>query len=382
MLQIRPFFALAVILCSALVQPSTGPQVSEQSRPGIASPARILPGAGSGLTSTTTAVHWAVNSTPVAGVSLSFGIVALLSLPSGLVEAGHTYPSAVSLQTTGDAELTISGRGLNQSYAIPALGSSNAFPIPGANVTYFGVTLQVYASVNASIVGQCDSVPTNLGCPSNLSWVASGSRNFTLGIPLNASGSSTVEVRASNLSLALQIDLTARGIVPLLGNITHPLSSVPLPGIPGTPSNVSTELAVDAPPDVLSVTASPNPVAVGRPTNVTVSTQGGEDPLSFDYRLLPSGCSASNGPSTTCTIAVAGNYSLQVTITDAQGSTSEGSLVLQVQTPPPAPSTVTPAQRDASGGVPSATWLVVAAAGGAVASGLGVYLWTRRNAGR
>jgi hypothetical protein len=380
--RIRPFFALAMILCSALVLPSAVPQVSEHSRPGIPSQVLVLHSGGSGLGSTTTAVQWAVNTTPVPGVSLSFGILALLSLPSGPVEAGHTYPSAVILQTTGDAELTISGPGLNRSYAIPALGPSNAFPIPGANVTYFGVTLQVYASVNASIDGQCDSIPANLGCSSSLSWVASGPRNFTLGIPLNASGGSTVEVRASNLSLALQIDLTARGIVPLLGNITHPLSSVPLPGIPGTPSNVSTELAVDAPPDVLSVTASPNPVAVGRPTNVTVSTQGGEDPLSFDYSLLPSGCAASNGPTTTCTIAVAGNYSLQVTITDSQGSTSEGSLVLQVQTPPPTPTTVTPSQHDASGGVPSAPWLVVAAAGGAVASGLGVYLWTRRNAGR
>jgi hypothetical protein len=331
----------------------------------------------SSVETNTTEVRWVVNSTPLPTVSFSFGLTANLTMPTGAVDPGYSLQGIIELATSGEAVLAFHAAGVGTSYAVPALGASGSVAIPGANYSYLGVPLQLYASTNASITANCVSVPTSVGCGGELSWNSSGGRSITVRPPVNASAGTPVGIDLRNLSLSFAIDLTARGTVPYLGVVSVPLpSGVAIPPIPGTPENVSSSVTVAALPRVVSVTADPQPARTGETTNLIITAVGGVPPLTYSYLHLPAGCNGSNDSTAICIVTTAGAYPINVTATDRDGASSEGGFVLEVGTPSSHSS-------GSSGGVsgafgPTLTWVVLAAAGGAVVSGAGVWLWTRR----
>ncbi len=83
-------------------------------------------------------------------------------------------------------------------------------------------------------------------------------------------------------------------------------------------------------PTVTSFTASPNPVTINTPTNLSVSATGGTTPYSYAYTGLPTGCSTTSAPSLSCTPTALGNFTVTVTVTDAASLSAVGHVVVQV----------------------------------------------------
>jgi hypothetical protein len=87
-------------------------------------------------------------------------------------------------------------------------------------------------------------------------------------------------------------------------------------------------------PWVLAVSAEPNPIDSGAPLQITTRVQGGTAPLSYMYTGLPRGCESSDLDPLSCTPAEAGSFQVNVTVSDALGNRSEGSVELVVNPPP------------------------------------------------
>ena len=101
----------------------------------------------------------------------------------------------------------------------------------------------------------------------------------------------------------------------------------------GKSASASTNLTVIAPsgyPLISSFTVSPQQVSVGSSAVFTVTASGGTPPLSYSYTGLPSGCQSASTSSLSCTPSQAGNYSVQVTVTDAAGRSVAGTTHLIV----------------------------------------------------
>jgi len=86
------------------------------------------------------------------------------------------------------------------------------------------------------------------------------------------------------------------------------------------------------PPLTVSPTATHNPVDEGQSTTISAGASGGSGTYSsYRWTGLPSGCSGSRS-SFRCVPAIgsAGNYTVQVTVTDSKGNTANGSFTLTV----------------------------------------------------
>lgn len=85
-----------------------------------------------------------------------------------------------------------------------------------------------------------------------------------------------------------------------------------------------------APLKITSFTASPNPVNANATTTLTTQATGGVAPYSYAYTGLPAGCTTSNTSSLACTPTIGGNFSVTVTVHDAQGKSISDQLTLTV----------------------------------------------------
>ncbi|HKT22542.1 MAG TPA: hypothetical protein VJR06_08045 [Nitrososphaerales archaeon] len=81
---------------------------------------------------------------------------------------------------------------------------------------------------------------------------------------------------------------------------------------------------------VQGYTATPRVIDLGMLTTLSVSLGGGVPPFSFDYHGLPSGCLNTDISPLRCAPRVTGTFLVGVTVTDALGATSTGSVLLQV----------------------------------------------------
>lgn len=70
-------------------------------------------------------------------------------------------------------------------------------------------------------------------------------------------------------------------------------------------------------PAITSFTVTPATVSTGTATTFSVSVTGGASPYTYAYTGLPSGCVSSSTAALPCTPTSSGNYSVQVTVTDA-----------------------------------------------------------------
>ena len=92
---------------------------------------------------------------------------------------------------------------------------------------------------------------------------------------------------------------------------------------------------------ITSFTATPPSIVLGSATQFQVVVSGGATPLQYVYTGLPTGCLSTNSTSLPCTPSVTGNFSVKVTVTDAQGRSTNNSTVLAVLPSSPAPPAIT-----------------------------------------
>ncbi len=83
-------------------------------------------------------------------------------------------------------------------------------------------------------------------------------------------------------------------------------------------------------PQITAFSASPSSVAAGSSTTFTVSVSGGKSPYTYSYATLPAGCTSSNTSSLQCTPSTAGNYTVTVTVTDANKHSVNRATILTV----------------------------------------------------
>ena len=88
----------------------------------------------------------------------------------------------------------------------------------------------------------------------------------------------------------------------------------------GVTATASVNLAVFAPLAVQSFTLNPPTFTLGYTTRIVVSFSGGVAPITVAYPQRPTGCGATSSTNWTCTPTAAGNFTLELAVTDAIGN--------------------------------------------------------------
>ncbi len=91
------------------------------------------------------------------------------------------------------------------------------------------------------------------------------------------------------------------------------------------------------PPTVVGFLAAPDAITLGEATSFNVYIANGTGPLSVAYQNLPPGCSSVQTVRLLCIPTVAGQYTVNVTVTDALGRTAQASTPLTVAAVPVVP---------------------------------------------
>ena len=95
-------------------------------------------------------------------------------------------------------------------------------------------------------------------------------------------------------------------------------------------ANVSFSFQVFTDPTITSFSASPSSLLQGSSMDVSVEASGGSSPLNYTYVGLPSGCSATNASSFSCTPSSTGTFVIAVSVTDANGFKVSANTTLTV----------------------------------------------------
>jgi hypothetical protein len=75
------------------------------------------------------------------------------------------------------------------------------------------------------------------------------------------------------------------------------------------------------PPLTVSIFVGPNPVSQGSQFSVSATVSGGVSPYSYNWPVVPPGCSPpGNSQGWQCTLSQTGSYSIQVQVTDQNGT--------------------------------------------------------------
>lgn len=137
-------------------------------------------------------------------------------------------------------------------------------------------------------------------------------------------------------ALGLYIPLGQSNVVTVLAGWIAPGSVNSNPGTAAF-QDWSTYLyapAVASPVDVRGPVANPSPVAHGARLTIAAAGTGGNGGYNYSWAGLPAGCAASNASTISCRPTTAGNYTINVTVTDAIGGTvTSANLRLSVTEP-------------------------------------------------
>lgn len=101
-------------------------------------------------------------------------------------------------------------------------------------------------------------------------------------------------------------------------------------GLTAQGSTSLTVSSVAGAPTISSFAATPNPVAEGSTTTMTVVVSGGTAPYSFIFTGLPPGCSSQDSNQLSCKPTSPGNFTVGVTVTDSAQHSTTKNLVLTV----------------------------------------------------
>ena len=83
-------------------------------------------------------------------------------------------------------------------------------------------------------------------------------------------------------------------------------------------------------PTITAFVASPSEFTLGSTTSLSVSTSGGTLPYRYAFSGLPSGCATQDASSLLCTPAVAGSFTVTVTVTDGADRQATSSAAFRV----------------------------------------------------
>ncbi len=93
-------------------------------------------------------------------------------------------------------------------------------------------------------------------------------------------------------------------------------------------------LLINPTPSVTTVTSTPSVLDVGQNVTIDVAVAGGTLPYAYVYTGLPAGCSTVDAANVTCTPKFAGSPAVTVEVTDHQGRTARGTVLLTVNAAP------------------------------------------------
>ncbi|MCI4366651.1 MAG: hypothetical protein L3K08_02745 [Thermoplasmata archaeon] len=133
----------------------------------------------------------------------------------------------------------------------------------------------------------------------------------------------------------------------------------------GARATANEGIVVNPLPTVASFLPSNVTIASGGAISLSTTISGGTAPFQYRYSGLPSGCGALMGATVTCAAVPRGNYSVEVTVTDATGATTTGTTSFVVSTPLAKLGPLPPSQSPALGfwsGFALATIAIAAAA--------------------
>lgn len=116
-------------------------------------------------------------------------------------------------------------------------------------------------------------------------------------------------------------------------------------------NNGSVSFTVNAYPSVSSVTATPANLDVGQSTDLSVSVSGGSTPFAYSWSSLPAGCSSLDTNPLSCQPNGSGTFSILVSVHDAVGGHSSGSVALSVASRLSVALSASPSVRDLGGPV-------------------------------
>ena len=317
-----------------------------------------------GFVGTATSPAYTVYSDPTVGVpsavpasgGIDYGKGGNVTFTSGAVTGGlaaYTYswttlPSWCVNSNAITMTCTPTGSG---SFSVGVtVTDSNKFSIASPILNY-----TVNAPITAKLTGSI--VQMDVGQTVNLTTVASGgSGTYTYsytGLPAGCGGTtSTLACSPSapgNFSVtATVVDSTGYSVVTNAFNLTVNL----------------------APKIASGLTVTPSAIVIGASISVAVSATGGTGSLRYAYSGLPSGCTAQNVSSFSCTPTATGTSTVTVVITDAVGKSvsSSATVTVKPKNPPSissftaSPSTITIGSSTtftvvASGGTPPLTYV-------------------------
>ncbi|MCI4336409.1 MAG: hypothetical protein L3K17_04330 [Thermoplasmata archaeon] len=98
----------------------------------------------------------------------------------------------------------------------------------------------------------------------------------------------------------------------------------------GFSATTSASFAVFQPLTLASFTATPSVLTLGSTFRTLASYSGGVSPVTVGYPIRPTGCAATTSLNWTCTPTAAGNYTLELDISDANGNSQEANLSVVV----------------------------------------------------
>ncbi|MCI4355369.1 MAG: hypothetical protein L3K06_08410, partial [Thermoplasmata archaeon] len=283
------------------------------------------------------------------------------------------HPTHLSITTTGGvAPLSYQYSGLPTecpSANLPAMNctplSSGRFDVTvrvadAAGLPVFGYTTLNIAPPPSVLQFNQSRTITDVGRPVTWSvWVDGGTS------PLHLAYSGLPPGCASQDATLLLCTPTQAGNYSILVTVTD---------ADGIAADAPRSLTV-SPALVLSAfSATPSPLAVNGSLHFVVTVGGGTGPFRTAYQGLPLGCSSQNITDWSCTPAVAGNYTVRVSVTDAVGVVVNGSALVTVTTPVP-----TPVQPNQPSGTPDSTpWFpLLGIAVLALAAVVAIALWRR-----
>ncbi len=223
-------------------------------------------------------------------------------LPSGCGSPGDVA-SFVCTPAAGD----VSGSPYTVDVTVTDASGNPVSATPGTLVVYPALSAAPSATPNPLDVGQTTTVAANAAG-------GSGTYGYTWG---GLAGSGCAGSGAS-----FSCAPTQAGTYTVWVNVTDGT---------GAYANVSFSLVVDSAVSAGTAGATPNPVTVDTATTIgTTGASGGAGGYTYAWSGLPSSCSAGDVASFSCTPSQVGAYTVELTVTDANGEAATSTFTLTV----------------------------------------------------
>ena len=267
------------------------------------------------------------------------------SSPPPLTTTLDADPSTIALGQSTGFVATPSGGTLPYSYAYSTLPtgctSLNETPLPCtptvAGTFYVGVNVTDPTAGHAAAVAVLTVTPTAATLqvtltPMPASIVVGSSLDLVTSVS-GGTGTGSYTFAYSTLPAGQCSDQNESTLPCVPSNPGTFYVGVNVTDADGNHGAASTHFTVTAPATTITatLTADPTSVTLGNATTLTVAIQGTPTgPLTYDYTVLPTGCSGANRSSVVCTPTAVGTYPMTVEVHDSAGHFAEANASLTV----------------------------------------------------